>query len=281
MSERLEAPRLLNYNQQAAQAAFAQDVAAGLAKPGSAPVASTSTAPRKPVPKPSNPFANYSTAESLGYQDPDAEQYAAEAERRRTQGIAGDWEILAPPVTLLTTTSTVDGSESENTGRNLKREAEMPIDEEDTRQFKLRKKTVTLGEIYDPGLIPIKIKKKEELVEPVLPHSLLAPSQGTSTATNAPKWTTVQWKRPGDTVQDENEEETPAPPEPPVKSEAVTMPDEQDVKPPNAATELLIEKSTVKTEDPMSAPAETAPLSGGMFRKRKVPVGGTRGRRAL
>lgn len=49
-----------------------------------------------------------------------------------------------------------------DSSNGLKREAEAPP-EEDSRSFKLRKKSLNpgLGEIYDPGLIPIKVKKKE------------------------------------------------------------------------------------------------------------------------
>lgn len=46
-----------------------------------------------------------------------------------------------------------------------KRPAEAPLeDEEDGRGWKLRKKAVALGlgEIYDPGVIPIKLKPKKE-----------------------------------------------------------------------------------------------------------------------
>lgn len=50
---------------------------------------------------------------------------------------------------------------------NRKREA--PVDDiEDERVFKLRRKTVGigLGDLYDPGIIPIKLKvKKEESTE--------------------------------------------------------------------------------------------------------------------
>jgi len=69
------------------------------------------------------------------------------------------------------------------------------------------KKTLNtgLGEIYDPGLIPVKIKKKEELIEPK-PEILLASSSTALTnsqapTTGAPKWTALQWKRSGDPPQ--------------------------------------------------------------------------------
>lgn len=59
-------------------------------KPGSsstAPVAATA-GPSKPVVKPSDPYANYSTAASLGHVDADAERKKVEAERRMKEGEA-------------------------------------------------------------------------------------------------------------------------------------------------------------------------------------------------
>ena len=88
---------LLTFSTQAAQAAFARDVGAGLVKPGS----SSTSAPSKPAPPrqapkaSSNPYDNYSTASSLGYTDPDLERANAEAERRKTQGVAGEWQVVA------------------------------------------------------------------------------------------------------------------------------------------------------------------------------------------
>ena len=90
------AQRLLS-DIQAAQAAYARDVGAGLVKPGSSSGVSVPKPPvsTKPTKASSNPFENYSTAESLGYTDPDAARLQAEAERRRQEGVAGDWEIVA------------------------------------------------------------------------------------------------------------------------------------------------------------------------------------------
>ncbi|TRM69542.1 hypothetical protein BD626DRAFT_374666, partial [Schizophyllum amplum] len=139
----------------AAQAAFHNDVGAGRAKMSDSGAASSSSAAaaKKPAPKPSNPYANYSTAQSLGYADPDEERAKAEAERRRTQGVVGDWQYVAPAL----------GAPAEETPANeLKRPAETPTDEYDERTFKLRKKTVNLGDVYDPGVITIKPKIKKE-----------------------------------------------------------------------------------------------------------------------
>ncbi|KAF5380570.1 hypothetical protein D9615_004654 [Tricholomella constricta] len=282
--------------EQAAQAAYAQDVAAGLAKPGGGPVASTSSAvARQPAVKPANPFVNYSTAESLGFSDPDAERYAAESERRRTQGVAGEWEVVAtiPSAPKPTSDEEVDekpdiAAAGDVTG--VKREAEAPPDEEDTRQYKLRKKTWAggLGEVYDPGAIPIKLKKKEEVeIPPADAQSAsTSTSSGTTKPTDAPKWTKVQWRRPGEAAKEAleepqaaaasssegpamNIEDAPAPG--PIKSEPdALIPPAEEQKPPTAKTE--------KTTPPL--PVEEAASTSGMFRKRKLPAGGNRGRRS-
>jgi WW domain-binding protein 4 len=162
-----------------------------------APLASTSSTSRKPAPKPSNPYANYSTAASLGYADPDAERLAAEAEYRRTQGVAGDWEVVtsssATPVEMA----------AYSAADTLKRSADMAMDEEDAREFKLRKKILNrgLGEIYDPGMIPIKLKK--EPTPP--PEASAAPLEQPSVRPEAPKWTSVRWRR-ADEVKEEDDE---------------------------------------------------------------------------
>lgn len=92
--------------------------------------------------KPSDPYANYSTAASLGYRDPDAE----EAQQRMHAGTPGAW-------TVVTKTAEVEEQETKGgeEGRGEKRGAAEAA-EEDVRAFKLRKKTasVGLGEIYDP-----------------------------------------------------------------------------------------------------------------------------------
>lgn len=73
---------------------------------------------------------------------------------------------------------------------STKRPAEAPP-EGDIRFFKLQKKTaaVGLGEVYDPGLIPIKIKKKEE------PEQVAEPSTSAPNTTSGPlKWTSISLK---------------------------------------------------------------------------------------
>lgn len=67
--------------------------------------ASTSTLPpprARPAPAPasSDPYANYSTAESLGYIDPDADKVVAElaeVEARKSEGRIGEWQRIVKP----------------------------------------------------------------------------------------------------------------------------------------------------------------------------------------
>ncbi|KAF8210177.1 hypothetical protein K438DRAFT_1903794 [Mycena galopus ATCC 62051] len=240
---------------------FCTRCCAGHAKlSSSGPTPSTSAAPRKPAPKPSNPFANYSTAKSLGYDDPDAERLAAEAEQRRSQGVAGEWEMVAP-------SDLAPPPSSSDVG--VKRSAEA-LEEEESREFKLRKKTMAtgLGQIYDPGILPIKLKKKEEPVEPA--PVITAPSLSTDDTTDKPKWGKLQWKKMGD------------PTEPIQTSEA-------DVKPEPAVVDIFSEREeepardldqppTIKSEPDSAIPTEPVP-STIVFKKRKAPAGGTRGRR--
>ncbi|GAA5932368.1 uncharacterized protein JCM15063_001202 [Sporobolomyces koalae] len=65
------------------------------------PVASTSKAkPPPPTPKPSasDPYANYTTAEFLGYKDDAAEQKKEEAELRNKEGTIGQWQKVLKPL---------------------------------------------------------------------------------------------------------------------------------------------------------------------------------------
>jgi hypothetical protein len=83
-----------------------------------------------------------------------------EAETRRTMGTAGAWQIV-PSQILKTTTTTTDSSEA----NSLKRSAEDVATDEDSGQFKLRKKVLDAGRLarsYDPDSAPIKLRVKPE-----------------------------------------------------------------------------------------------------------------------
>lgn len=275
---------------QAAHAAFAQDVSAGHARPQPS-IASTSAPARKAAAKPSNPFTNYSTAESLGYKDPDAERAEAEAERRRTQGVVGEWQVITPtptpPAPQLTEDEPSD-STTISSGVPAKRELDAHSDDEYDRHSKLRKKTVSagLGEIYDPGIITIKLKKKEEptggpkagMGDDASSSSVV--KQEDEKPTGPQKWVKVQWNQ--------------IPEESLVGGKPflnVTEPQSQDeVASPVHGDQLVkaeLEHAAVKTEEMVKSeePLETAPqtVGGSLFKKRRTPasVATNRGRRNI
>jgi WW domain-binding protein 4 len=283
----------------AAQRAYALDVGAGRAGiGGSGPSKPTPKAAPPPPKKPSNPYANYTTAEFLGYKDPDAERIQAELERKRSQGVAGQWELVPTTPSVASTSSAdpvigvtrdvkppPDGDITAVAG--TKREADpLPIDDEDSRAWKLKKKTARLGEIYDPGVIPIKLKAKKEPEEIGISGSNIAATDGSSIvptngteakATNVPKWTKVEWKRPGDSDPTSNR--------PTADSSIATEPTpvkiEHDPSSPHehppGPSEPSLPSSAPKIE-PASVKSEEAPLSdlpsnegagGSFFKKRK------------
>lgn len=267
------------------------------------------------MPKPSNPYANYTTAANLGITDPDEERRQAEAERRRTQGVAGDWEVISviDPAAPVEEGAGHAEAVAHNSGPSLgvKREAEAIPEFEDTRTFKLRKKTVGvgLGEIYDPGLIPIKVKKEEPASEspsgeagrPAGVSSSAASAITRSAATEKPGWSARGWNRPGEGKADEPS--TPTKSEAPASTSPAPTTSQEAVKhalePPSApvegwngghpTTEDAATKIEMRTEnlsvkvEPDADGAEAAATAGGsMFRKRKLPTGGvaSRGRRS-
>ena len=284
----------------AAGAAFAQDVGAGRAQPMTTASSSSSTVASSSKPKKSGGISDYSTPESLGYTDPDIERARAEAERRRTQGVAGDWQMVeptptdAPSGTGEESTQPVDDMQSaegnQGTGSN-KRAVPDPADE-DAGRWKLRKKmtTVGLGEIYDPGIIAIKPKVKEE--ETVGEEK--QPSDGTTRpedtkATAVPKWAPVKWKKAGESVDDTRGAMSSgsggdavfvggAPLVPADPLDAVEDPAPASV----TDTSVKEEPSPAKLEEATTPSVETASSGGSLFRKRKAPLGGgasSRGRR--
>ncbi|KAG2078961.1 hypothetical protein BDR04DRAFT_1146645 [Suillus decipiens] len=291
VKDRDEEKREMERISKVAAAAYAQDVGAGLGGVGSssrsAPAAAP--APKKPQTKPSNPYANYSTAASLGYADPDAERAKAEANMRQTMGVAGEWQFVqnytsASPAPIQSEVLRVLEDENGETAGpsegDKKREA--PVDDfEDERSFKLRKKTVDigLGELYDPGLIPIKLKvKQEESTEPrpalskTVVDDIEADAQDALLGDAKVK---IAWKRAA--FQPAAEE--PVPDSVKANSNGEGVP---EVKPEEsgAAKEVLhaeiepeppILSEAVKKEEVISPSLEVlAPTS--LFRKRKLPT---------
>ncbi|KAI9067405.1 hypothetical protein FKP32DRAFT_1588776 [Trametes sanguinea] len=308
--------------EKAAEAAFAQDVSLGIVKPGSSSaVAGSSSAaagPRKVAAtlKPADPFANYTTAESLGITDPDEARRRAEAERRLQEGVAGDWEVvevIQPPPNdeegaedVKPDVSAAGAALSGRAGE--KRPADQPPDEEDARGWKLRRKVVNvgLGQLYDPGAIPIKLKTKKEEPEGDQGSALTGGSNGSTGSAGAlpsfggtekPRWSARGWNKPGASSrstatpepatspgQDGDTAETSTPQAP--KSEENGLPESMFSEPVHSASEQpsAAEEGApvgVKSES-TEPPAPPAPSGGSLFKKRKVPAaGGSRGGRRL
>jgi len=191
----------------------------------------------------------------------------------------------------------------------VKREAEALIDEDDTRAFKLRKRTIAtgLGEIYDPGFIPIKIKKKPEPEESKAgPSAAVKPEPS-----DRLKWTPTQWKRPRDVSKETLPKSGAKQSDESVKLEGVAHAESgasgssKWVKPQWSQplpglkqarqsifgleepplTEPIPEikaEPDVKAEEVPQPPAAEAPSSSGsFFKKRKTPAAANRGRRDI
>jgi len=185
-----------------------------------------------------------------------------EAERRRTQGVAGEWEVVEQPMS-----NEVDGADTTH-GSSKKREAEGTLDSEDTRSFKLRKRVApSVTDDWDADLIPIKLKPKKTEGAPT---EEVKREESSQPAGAAPiKWTSRGWKRPEDEPGETPNPMTPKDEE--VETRPVTVPEpvavvlEPEVKEePNT--------SPVRVEVPIEPVGETSTV----FRKRKL--GGNRGK---
>jgi WW domain-binding protein 4 len=184
------------------------------------------------------------------------------------QGVAGEWEVVSPPADPSTTLSDGEAIREEE---SRKREAEAPS-EDDERVFKLRRKTLGagLGEIYDPGIIPIKLKAKKEdqSVEPDVTASSNSASNSTSTAseevskatTTLPKWTKIQWKKMDDVAETGKSEKA----EDDHDAVGLVLNDTTEAE--------MQENTTLKLED---TPTSETPLpssgGGSLFKKRRTP----------
>jgi len=189
----------------------------------------------------------------------------AEAERRKTQGVAGEWEAVEQPA------SSKANDEADTPESSKKREAEGPPDPEDARSFKLRKKVAPpVTDDWDADLIPIKLKKTEEVQEPT--DAVKKEEEDPSKPAGAApiKWTSRGWKRPED--EPDGSPDSVAPKDEEVKTVPLVVPE------PVAA----ILEPEVK-EEPKVSPVGVKPSTemvgegGATFRKRKFV--GNRGKR--
>ena len=162
---------------------------------------------------------------------------------------------------------------------------------------------IGLGQIYDPGIITLKPKKKESSAEPPKPNLEQAKELDVSGHTpeartgelpkprEKPKWTKIQWKRPEDkaTQNDSGEDSVPSTEGSKVESSdgkakredgedaSLKVEDEDTPSAPQNPEQI----GSVKKEEELPTPevGQTSSGSGGLFRKRKVPNAGNRGRR--
>ncbi|KAH9963842.1 hypothetical protein BC827DRAFT_1128701 [Russula dissimulans] len=281
-----EEKREMQRIEQAANAAFAQDVGAGRAQYKAPTLASSpAVASSSQKPKKSGGISDYSTPESLGYTDPDIERARAEAERRRTQGVAGDWQVVenasAEGASRKGEESTQHDDHTHSTEDDLetnKKRAVPDTADEDEGRWKLRKKTtaVGLGEIYDPGIIVIRPKVKPEIKE----------ETGDIKATAVPKWAPVKWKKAGEGADDPSVAASPGSREDTEEGRKApsdsSNADENPVPDPVVDIHVKEDPLPVKLEEATTPSIESASSGASLFRKRKAPTGGgasSRGRR--
>lgn len=247
------------------------------------PSAPEPTSSRKP-PKATSAFSNYSTAESLGYTDPDEES----RELRRAQGVVGQWEIVAPPPPPLPGTQPVKEEEDvkqEESGvisadqpSGAQGTAAEPSNEEDTRHFRIRKRKLDLGldDLWDPGDIPIKLKApKTDAVEGSAPvNGVLAASttSGTDTqqqqsldgAPDRPKWISKGWTR---ATQPEAETESAVAPLSHIQERGASS--RNGI---NTTTEATVEPASITTEDSRTGGIVKPPISASINHGQEVDI---------
>ncbi|KAG8758496.1 hypothetical protein FRC12_010000 [Ceratobasidium sp. 428] len=256
----------------AAEKAYAKDIGSGAAVASSSsssaappPTSSSRPAAPKPPPKPLDKFANYSTAESLGFVD----ESIAEAERRRTEGLIGDWEVVLP------TPSTSAPKEDSGGGKRILQPAqtEERAAAESSRNFRVGERRIGAGleEIWEPE-VPIRLKVKSEQPEDQATATIdvkpkVEIDYGLPKATEMPVWKAKGWSKPGeikqedDGIKEENDGEEARPEASgPAPADAVppTLPSPPPIEPPVKA-----EPDEPKLDEP------AAPGGSNLFRKRK------------
>ncbi|KZV59128.1 hypothetical protein PENSPDRAFT_725165, partial [Peniophora sp. CONT] len=222
--------RWLRFDRYVVNAAYATGVGSGPSEPYNAPPSSTSP---PPVPKPARPnkappkpttrnYDNYTSAAELGIIDPDVQRRMEEAERRREEAFVGEWTVVesapsrgisaAPREEGEDTMKVEDGDVKLEDGVEIGQKRPFPAtaddDEDAGHRWKLRKKTaaVGLGELYDPGVMKLKPRVKPQPVDAELPNTIGSDAAGWTgaggenrlKATEAPKWTSVKWRKPGE-----------------------------------------------------------------------------------
>ncbi|KAI5476306.1 hypothetical protein MNV49_007877 [Pseudohyphozyma bogoriensis] len=259
--DKAEEERELARMEAAAHAAMAAD---------GTPVASTSTLPppaKKPkvaAAKPTDKFANYTTASDLGFEDPEADKLNAEREARANEGVIGGWEKVVK--------HKVDPKAVEAERERL--EAERQEQEQREKEKKERKygkyfaeRTAGAGDDeYDPTKVVINVKRKQLTLkeEEELREEEERKAKVKEEAEKAERkrerllaksgWNEIE-------VKDEPMLEFEAAPQPEPKQE-----DDVDAK--AGAGELVAPK--VEDEDVKPAVEDVKPVVSGGFKKRKM-----------
>ena len=197
----------------------------------------------------SDPYANYSTAASLGYVDLEAERQAVEQEQREKEGTIGAWTVVSPeqsktsktPNTNEVTTSSHKSNaqsndpEKSNISFSYLKERSLPANDEDYANIEIKVRAPKNIKTTDG--VAKAIKQAEKL--------LLHTGQKNSTAEGG----TTMFKP---VVAQEPEDETPA----------------EVMERNQAAWDLIAPREEVK---PMISPTAEVPL----FKKRKVKAEGS------
>lgn len=142
-----------------------------MAADGYAP-ASTSTLPSAPAPRPrptpaasSDPYANYSTAESLGFVDMEADAAIAEAEARKNEGRIGEWQrvrVVAkprPPPEAPEAVKPEEGAEGEGEEGAERGEGEK-VAAAGWKYLKEKTSRLDDDELFDPSKVGFNLKRK-------------------------------------------------------------------------------------------------------------------------
>ncbi|KAG9031931.1 hypothetical protein FRB95_002067 [Tulasnella sp. JGI-2019a] len=269
---------------QAAQAAYAKDV--GVAAAEAAVASSSKSAPPAEKPKPKgDKWANYTTAASLGIVDVEGEAIAAAVALRQNEGRVGEWATMVvppPPEAAAYDPSSAWALPTSSSIPTVKPErAATPEDDQDTRRFKVKQKTVEVGlgaDLYDPGVI--KIKKRDA-------NGVMKQEEQSVPATVVPEWRPIQLTR----NTPHQASATPSSDEKgtwePVTTDQTTVKTEEDdsarsraeesapaTDGPSVKTEPVDDKTNILISD------ETAPAaSGSLFKKRKIKSSTAGGRR--
>ncbi|KDN49831.1 hypothetical protein RSAG8_01896, partial [Rhizoctonia solani AG-8 WAC10335] len=269
----------------AAREAYAKDIGSGAA---AASTSSSSSAPaprpaaaKPPPPKPTDKFANYSTAESLGFVD----EAVLEAQRRQTEGLAGEWQLVLP--TAPAPKSKIP-EEGEKRGFQPAQTEERAA-AESSRNFRVGERKVGAGlqEIWEPDIpIRVKVKAEAQSTQPEQPE--VKPKTeidyGLPQATEKPTWKPTAWSKAGEVKQEVKEESKegiktePLVEALPTDTDSVLPPNTQEAPPPQPSPPPA--EPPIKNEPEEPKLDEVAPPSGGgLFRKRKAAptTAGTRG----